>query len=548
MLEDFKVSFNPKKLTVKIESEGSIGVVALYRKIREWEAGPEGIVFPEILEGVNQVTLPGGDQTAAIVIFVNGWRLEADVKVWLVGGLVDGKEKNGSPQHPVEESSRDNIILLSKDRDFIPTEAQLQHVESEAEAFAEDWEIISANKAIQRRTGASSRVHTVLGLYWFLKKSRLNEPDLRKFTFPLTGDNRPPAAGLVRRWDLDSSWTIREKDLQYLTGGPLVHHKQILIPALENEERKKTQSEAEATARREATTIGIMTALPEELATVRAQLDDIFEYTGRRGDTYFLGRIPARNSGFHNVALTMTDMGNNQAATKATAFLYEIPSISEILMVGIAGAVPNPTKVEEHVRLGDIVVSGPHGVVQYDYVKETCDFRKHRYRPRPPSKRFSQVIRLMQADMLTGEALWNAHLARCSAVQGTQRPSPDKDCLADTLDLTKFVTHPVDPNRKSQSVSRLFVGTIGAANILLKNPVYRDKIRDRFDVRAVEMESSGMADSAFELEVNYFVIRGTCDYCDANKNDDWHGYAAAVAASFLAAMLQNTPVIEPRTY
>ena len=141
MLEDFKLSFNPLKLTVKIESEGSIGVVALYRKIRQWEASSQGIVFPEILEGINRVTLPNGNQTAITVIFINGWRLEAGVTVNLVGGLVAGKDKNGSPQHPVEEGSRNNIKLISEEQVFIPTEAQLQHVESEAEDFFEDWRL-----------------------------------------------------------------------------------------------------------------------------------------------------------------------------------------------------------------------------------------------------------------------------------------------------------------------------------------------------------------------------------------------------------------------
>ena len=40
-------------------------------------------------------------------------------------------------------------------------------------------------------------------------------------------------------------------------------------------------------------------------------------------------------------------------------------------MCGIAGGIPHPAKLDDHVRLGDIVVSGIKGVVQYDFIKRT---------------------------------------------------------------------------------------------------------------------------------------------------------------------------------
>jgi len=546
LLEDFKLSFNVKKWTVKIESAGTIGVLSLYRKVREWEASAEGIVFPEILEGIDKITLPGGDQTAVVIVFINGWRLESDVEVNLVGGLVAGKDKEGKPCHPVEDGSRSNVRLLSQDRDFIPTEAQIQHAESAAASFAEDWEIDAVKREILRKSSATGRVHSIFGLYWFLKTSWLKTPGLSRYSFPLEGDNRPPVPGLERRWDLDNAWSVNGNDLSFLAGGPLVHRGRVIIPSLSEEERETALPEAEAASRRESTTIGIITALPEEFATVRAQLDDVIAHNGVRGQTYLLGTIPARGEGRHHVALTMTEMGNNQAAVKAAALLCEFPSVTEVVMVGIAGAVPNPEKVEDHVRLGDIIVSGPGGVVQYDYVKDKGEVREPRHSPRPPSPRFHQVVRLMRAGLLAGEAPWNEYLTRCSHVRGTERPAPDKDRLAKTDNPDEYYEHPDDPDRPSASEPRLFVGTIGAANVLLKNPVFRDEIRERFGVRAVEMESSGIADSSFELDASYFVVRGTCDYCDANKNDEWHGYAAAVASAFLAAMLRKTPALTPR--
>ena len=45
------------------------------------------------------------------------------------------------------------------------------------------------------------------------------------------------------------------------------------------------------------------------------------------------------------------------------------------------------------------------------------------------------------------------------------------------------------------------------------------------------MEDSGLVDAAHASNVSCFVIRGTCDYCDEEKNDVWQEYAALIAAA-----------------
>ena len=78
-------------------------------------------------------------------------------------------------------------------------------------------------------------------------------------------------------------------------------------------------------------------------------------------------------------------MGNNIAATRATLLLEHFPTVTSIIMVGIAGGVPNPENPDTHVRLGDIVVSDRKGVVQYDFDKEDVP-RLQRHPPRPPTR------------------------------------------------------------------------------------------------------------------------------------------------------------------
>ena len=69
----------------------------------------------------------------------------------------------------------------------------------------------------------------------------------------------------------------------------------------------------------------------------------------------------------------------------------------------------------------------------------------------------------------------------------------------------------------------------------------RDELRDRFGVKAIEMEGAGVADASWEPKAGYLVVRGVCDYCDPNKNDLWHPYAAIVAAAYTRALLASLP-------
>lgn len=75
-------------------------------------------------------------------------------------------------------------------------------------------------------------------------------------------------------------------------------------------------------------------------------------------------------------------------------------------MVGIAGGIPNPDKVEDHVRLGDVVVSNDGGVVQYDLDKATSTEITHRHSPRPPSAFLLEGVRHLNASALEGKRPW----------------------------------------------------------------------------------------------------------------------------------------------
>jgi hypothetical protein len=52
--------------------------------------------------------------------------------------------------------------------------------------------------------------------------------------------------------------------------------------------------------------------------------------------------LPAHGGGHHVVALAFADMGNNVAAAHGTSMFLRFPKVEAIVMVGIAGGVPNP--------------------------------------------------------------------------------------------------------------------------------------------------------------------------------------------------------------
>src|SRR5262249_51104035 len=129
-----------------------------------------------------------------------------------------------------------------------------------------------------------------------------------------------------------------------------------------------------------APTVGIITALPRESAAVRAMLDDPPQVnvpgTGA-GRLYWMAEFPSPRGGLHRVVIAQTSgMGNNRAAIRADQLLLHFPEVQSIIMCGIAGGIPHPARVDDHVRLGDVVVSNEKGVVQYDFVKRTVGRKK----------------------------------------------------------------------------------------------------------------------------------------------------------------------------
>jgi nucleoside phosphorylase len=288
---------------------------------------------------------------------------------------------------------------------------------------------------------------------------------------------------------------------------------------------------------------GIVTALPKEFAAMRAMLDEPQAHAvdGDPND-YVIGSIPAFDgSGEHRVVVTLLKKaGNNPASAAAVNLLRSFPSTEDVLMVGIAGGIPNPAHPDKHVRLGDIVVSNEYGVLQYDNVKMMEGAPELRGTSSPPSAALLGKTRILEAGRLEGRCPWEKHIQRARRLKGAARPRPSTDRLYSSDDPSLEIAHPPDPDRR-RGKPKVHYGRVGSANVLLRNPKLRDALRDQHDARAIEMEGSGIADGTWEFGQSYMLIRGISDYCDSHKSDTWQGYAAVVAAAYARALIESFP-------
>lgn len=337
-------------------------------------------------------------------------------------------------------------------------------------------------------------------------------------------------------------------------------------------------------------TIGVLTALEEEYAACL----DVFDPDRQGAEHHASGTLgaftcwlcqvaPRRGGGSHVIAITLLpDMGNNAAAIAATALLQHCPDTRYLIMCGIAGAVPHPERSEDHVRLGDIVVSSQQGVIQYDRGKQR-DPQQHspmesgatrdplagfefRNSPRAPSRDLLDAVRRMHADEHSlgpdehrdWEEKIRDFLKCCKDAAKWKRPHYNKDRLVDSPDgKGQSVKHPPDRARRQRvdglRYPRVFHGPIATANIVQGDPARRNALRDRFSVKAIEMEGSGVADASWAAGVGYLVVRGTCDYCNTAKSDIWHAYAALIAACYTKTVIEylhpsRSPAAEKPTH
>ncbi|THX50617.1 Pfs, NACHT and ankyrin domain protein [Aureobasidium pullulans] len=322
-------------------------------------------------------------------------------------------------------------------------------------------------------------------------------------------------------------------------------------------------------------TVGWIAALPHEMTAALAMLEERhgkpldFEKSSSDKNSYCWGRI-----GHHNVVMTPFPSGvygTTPAARTATQMSFSFPNIRLGLMVGIGAAIARPLEGRD-IRLGDIVVSQPHGrsggVIQYDRGKNVATERINegdhhasilrRFEltgslNQPPEAALTAINFLQAEADLTGSKvpqILKEMLKRYPRMAGGDDSKPGyvyqgqpKDRLFEALYVhaSGLECDGCDPShevlrhgRERPDEPQVHYGVIASGNRVIKDAFERDSIVSDTDEQClcIEMEAAGLMNSFPCL-----VIRGICDYADSHKNDRWQKYAAATAAAYAKEFL-----------
>ena len=217
--------------------------------------------------------------------------------------------------------------------------------------------------------------------------------------------------------------------------------------------------------------------------------------------------------------------GISSAASVARDMLHSFPNIRIGLMVGIGGGAPSP---KHDIRLGDIIVSAPHGemggVFQYDFGKTIQDqsFQPTGFLNQLPTVLRTTVSRLKAQYEIEGHQLEEAIIGilenKSRLQKKYQRLDPSKDRLYQT-----GITHPSNSEASCAAVCgdnpsdliwqhervedednpAIHYGLIASTNQLMKDASLRDKFAKGNNVLCFEMEVAGLMN-----QFPCLVIRG----------------------------------------
>ena len=299
-------------------------------------------------------------------------------------------------------------------------------------------------------------------------------------------------------------------------------------------------------------TFGVVTALPEEFGAMLMLLDPATERRHLADDpaNYVIGTVPSAIDGQpHTVVLTMLgETANNAAAAGTTNLTRSFGTVNCVLMVGIAAGIPNPAVPHQHVRLGDVVVA-TWGVVDYDHVVDTPTSRQLRQSHPRPSPLLGHAAKFLVADEMAGARPWYGVIDEAlTRLPGTfARPDPATDLVYGTDDTGTALRHPdLAESGHLPGRPKVHHGWIGSADRSLRNQAERDALAARHDLRAIEMEATGLGKASFADGREWFIVRGISDYGDRRTSGAWRQYAALVAAAYTRALLGTVPPLELR--
>jgi nucleoside phosphorylase len=213
---------------------------------------------------------------------------------------------------------------------------------------------------------------------------------------------------------------------------------------------------------------------------------------------YWRGRLELTDGSSYEIVVAQPTDASNIHMALLTSETIEKWGPEALLLVGIAGSAHND------VGLGDVVIGRD---VYYDgRGKETSEGT----RPEPVMRSCDTML----FDAAIKCPVWNAEI-------NVSRPDG------------------------SAMVPAIHHGIIASVERVIADEGVRDRIASAHrKILAIETEAYGFIQAAYDsiYRPKALVIRSISDAAGADKDDDWHPYAAAVAAGFVKHFLQSEPL------
>jgi nucleoside phosphorylase len=293
-------------------------------------------------------------------------------------------------------------------------------------------------------------------------------------------------------------------------------------------------------------TVAWIAPLEIEVQAARHMLDKVHSggFPVGPGDDYLFhaGEIHGHNVVIATFAAGQR-YGTNSAASLASHIRKFFPNLWFGLLVGVAAGLPNLScSPPRDIRLGDVIVAysppsgDPPAIVPYGLGKQKggdnfellCNGHSL-----PQTQRIvGSAIGKLKAENREAQMI----LGYYRDIPETVTKFPDPGQENDFLYLSNDNLPVPRQCRPDAERTRVWYGSIGSGDQLLKSSRDRDKLRDRYNVIGLEMEAAGVMN-----EIPVGNIRGVCDYGDERKNKDWQPYAAVMAATYAKAVLQEIP-------
>ncbi|CBF80439.1 uncharacterized protein ANIA_08388 [Aspergillus nidulans FGSC A4] len=224
----------------------------------------------------------------------------------------------------------------------------------------------------------------------------------------------------------------------------------------------------------------------------------------------------------HNVVIAAFAAGQPYGTNSATSLASHVkkffPNLWFGLLVGVSTGLPNfSCSPPRDIRLSNVIVawSPPGGdypaIIPYGLGKQKGDV--------------GLSCCAMDIPCLRQDALWAPQLVRsrrkrdAQVIEGyyrdiadTARKFPDRGQENDLLYLPGENLPVLRQHRPDAERTRVWYGSIGSGDKLLKSSRDRDEISDKYNVIGLEMEAAGVLNV-----IPVGVIRGVCDYGTSKK-------------------------------